>query len=184
MAAENPYTPPTMPTAATVSSHAPSARVLWRAYFWAPAVAPLAFVVLLFVVALVAQSMGASINELSLIVLPTFALTLGLVVSYVLAGLIGMPIAFWLRYHNRLNRLSIHLAALFLALILGTGCAIATIGDSWDGLLVWVCYVVAGFVPSALISATAFWWLVQKYSRLEAEKINSNLQVPPVTDGE
>ncbi len=146
----------------------PSNRSLWRAYFWAPAVAPLAFVALLFLVGIVAAWIGVEINEASFIMLPILALTIGVVSCYLVAGVIGMPIAFYLRRANALNGYSIHGAALCWAILFSAICAVAMVGGNWNELPLALCYFGAGVVPPVLLSGTAFWLLVRRFSRLEA----------------
>jgi hypothetical protein len=134
----------------------------------APAVAPLAFVALLFLVGIVSSQIGVTTNEASFIVLPVVALTIGVVVCYVVAGVIGMPIAFYLRRRNALNGYSIHGAALCWAILFSAICAIFMVGGSWNELPLALCYVGAGVVPPVLLSGTAFWLLVRRFSRWEA----------------
>ena len=47
----------------------PSNRTLWRALFWAPAVAPLAFVALVLLVGIVGEYFGSEVNPASILVL-------------------------------------------------------------------------------------------------------------------
>jgi len=143
----------------------PSNRSLWRAYLLAPSVAPLAFVALVFLVAIVSDRMGVEVNDASLVVLPVLALTIGTVSCYLVAGIVGMPIAFYLRRANALNGYSIHGAALCWALLFSAGCTVVMIGGDWEALLVGLCYVAVGVVPPVLLSATAFWLLVRRFSR-------------------
>jgi hypothetical protein len=96
MNTENPYHSPTLLPPSAGDNLSPSNRTLWRAYFWAPAVAPIAFVGLVFLVGLVAPYLGVEINSASMLLLPAIALTVGVVSCYFVAGVIGMPIAFYL----------------------------------------------------------------------------------------
>ena len=83
---------------------APSIYDMWRAYALAPAVTPLTFLAILAIG-------GGS--------LPANVIALGFAACYLVAALIGMPIAFWLRRRGSLNALTIHGAALTWGLIWG-----------------------------------------------------------------
>lgn len=131
----------------------PSNRDMWRAYAFAPAVTPLAFVALLAVVG---------------IVLPVLVVTAGTVVCYLVAGLIGMPIAFFLRRRNGLNGYTIHGAAFCWGVLsstisaLGSICVAAAIGGTWDAVPLVVAYFSAAIVPPVALSGTAFWLLLRE----------------------
>ncbi len=143
---------------------------MWRAYFCAPIVAPLAFVAIVLVAGYLSVVLGGDVNEASMIVLPAIALSVGVVSCYLVAGLIGMPIAFFLRRIDSLNAFSIHAAALGWALFFTTICAIYLVAGKWNELPLAMCYVGAGVVPSVLLSGTAFWLLLRFFSRREAAK--------------
>jgi len=172
MATENPYKPPKTATDGITRRLTPSTRALWLAYFWAPAVAPISFVIIVLAVAVVAHSIGNEVNEAGLVLLPAIALTVGVGSSYLVAGVIGMPIAFLLRRRHALSGYSIHGAALCWALLFSTIASIATVGDNWDSLPIWLCYVGAGVIPPVLLSGTAFWLLVRRYAKLEENTTN------------
>jgi hypothetical protein len=123
---------------------------------------------LVYLVGIVATWLGVAVNEASIVVLPVLALTIGAFCSYLVAGVIGMPIAFYLRRANALNGYTIHGAALCFAILLSVICAVAFVGGKWNDLPVAVCYVAAGVIPPVLLSATAFWLLVRRFSSLEA----------------
>ncbi|MFN9985910.1 MAG: hypothetical protein ACK52S_10195 [Pirellula sp.] len=161
----NPYHPLTCSEPTTFTSSIPSNRALWRAYFFAPAVAPLAFVAMVFLVAFASEIFGADVNPASILILPVLALTIGVLSCYFVAGVLGMPIAFYLRRRNSLNGYSIHLAAFCWALLFTTFCALLFVGFKWDGLPMAVCYVGLGVIPPVVLSGTAFWLLVRLFSR-------------------
>ena len=102
---------------------APSNRTMWRAYAFAPTVTPIAFIVLLAVVG---------------VVLPVPAIAAVIVICYLVAGLIGMPIAFLLRRLNALNAGTIHGAAFCWGALSSVACTTAmisvaaAIGGTWD----------------------------------------------------
>jgi hypothetical protein len=163
MATENPYQSTAISPPSTNGNLMPSNGSLWRAYLLAPAVAPVAFVALLFLVGIVSVRIGVEINEASFVVLPILALTIGVVGCYLVAGFIGMPIAFYLRRANALNGRSIHGAALCWAILFSAICSAYMTSGNWSELPLALCYVGAGVVPPVLLSGTAFWLLVRRF---------------------
>ena len=101
MAANNPYEPTIQRDSTTVSSLRPSNRAMWKAYLWSPSVAPIAFVALVLLIGIFGEVFGIEVNPASMLILPVIALTFGVVSCYVVAGMIGMPIAFYLRRVSR-----------------------------------------------------------------------------------
>lgn len=175
MNAENPYTPSGSSGKATIPGLRPSNRAMWRAYFYAPIVAPLAFVAIVLAAGYLSVVLGSDVNEASMIVLPGIALTVGVVSCYLVAGFIGMPIAFFLRRIDSLNAFSIHAAAFGWALFFTTLCAIYLISGKWNELPLAMCYVGAGVIPSVVLSGTAFWLLLRFFSRREAARTSNML---------
>ncbi len=131
----------------------PSTGIMWRAYAFAPAAAPLSFVALLSVVG---------------VVLPVAAIAAVTVVCYSVAGLIGMPIAFFLRSRHALNGYTIHGAAFCWGLLSSVVCAAASIsvaaaiGGTWDSVPLVVAAFAAIIVPPVVLSGTGFWLLLRK----------------------
>ncbi len=142
---------------------APSNHAMWRAYTFAPAVTPIVFVVLLAI-------MG--------IVVPVPAIAAVIVICYLVAGLIGMPIAFLLRRRNALNAGTIHGAAFCWGVLSTVACAAtmisvaAAIGGTWDTVPLLALYFVV-IVPPVVLSGTAFWLLLRRTSAVEVRD-NSN----------
>jgi hypothetical protein len=95
MADDNPYEPTIQHDSTTIWSLRPSNRAMWKAYLWSPSVAPIAFVALVLLIGIVGEVFGFEVNPASILILPVIALTIGVVSCYVVAGMIGMPIAFW-----------------------------------------------------------------------------------------
>ena len=122
---------------------------------------------LLFLVGIVAAGIGVEINEASFIMLPILALTIGVVSCYLVAGVIGMPIAFYLRRANALNGYSIHGEALCWAMLF-SAIRVVVGRRKPERIAARTCYFGAGVVPPILLSATVFWLLVRRFSRLEA----------------
>ncbi|RLS30173.1 MAG: hypothetical protein DWH80_10890 [Planctomycetota bacterium] len=166
----------------------PSNRTLWRALFWAPAVAPLAFVALVLLVGIVGEYFGSEVNPASILVLPVIALTLGTVSCYFVAGVIGMPIAFYLRRIHSLNGYTIHGAAFCWAAIFASLCAVVMVGGSWNELPLALCYFGFGLIPPVLLSGTAFWLLLRQFSKSEGNTATNagrfNLQREAEQSGE
>lgn len=171
MNTENPYQSATLlPSSTDVNVNlAPSNRTLWRAYFWAPSVAPIAFVGLVLLVGLVAPRLGVEINPASMLLLPAIALTVGFASCYFVAGLIGMPIAFYLRRIQLLNGYSIHGAAFCWAVFFASVCAVVMVGGNRDELPLALCYFGFGVIPPVLLSGTAFWLLLKRFSKSESK---------------
>ncbi len=130
----------------------PSTHDLWRAYAIAPAVTPLTFIAI------------ASIGGVTL---PGNVIALGFITCYVVAGLIGMPIAFSLRRKNSLNALTIHGAALAWGVIWAIFCTfaaiyvVAAIGGTIESLPMTSVWFSALMVPPVILAGTAFWLLVK-----------------------
>lgn len=161
---ENPYsTPPQLPP--EIGDPRAHGRPLWRAYAFAPAAAPVSFVAFLFVVGAICIAFGIEINPASFLVLPVVAMTVGMAVCYLVAGCIGMPIAFQLRKHGKLNGYTIHLAAfgwaLFVSLVVGVPAAIYS-GAPWYQIPLAPLLLLAAVAPPVLLSGTSFWWLVRR----------------------
>ena len=159
---EDPYKPP---ESAVDSLHAGDRsatshrKALWKAYLIAPLVPPVVFTVALLLVGAIAASTGSDINAASFLVLPALSLTLGVVVCYLLAAFIGMPIAFCLHHWGRLNGYTIHgLALCFGCLVSGmfiSNFAMKPFTSSDCKLLLGLTIVVL-VVPPVFLSGTAF----------------------------
>lgn len=133
-------------------SPVPSNHNMWRAYAIAPAVTPLTFIAIV--------SIGG-------VTLPANVIAMGFVTCYLVAGLIGMPIAFSLRRRDSLNALTIHSAALAWGMIWALFCTfaaisvVAAIGGSIQSLPLTTALFSALMVPPVVLAGTAFWLLVK-----------------------
>ncbi len=169
---ENPFQSPTCSTDASQTRRSPSNAVLWRAYLFAPGVAPIAFVLMMVVIIFIAGIFEIDVNPASFLILPVLALTVGVIVCYVVAGAIGMPIAFFLRNRGQLNGYTIHGAALAWAIVFCGAISLLSIREApWQaqlvlGYLVAFGYLMCGVAPPVLLSGTAFWLLVLKHGRV------------------
>jgi len=151
----------------------PDAKTLWWAYAIAPAVAPVIFAVIVFVVGLIWHMVNPDVTgtPVGIVLLPIISLTVGVVASYFVAGVIGMPIAFFLRKREILNGYTIHFAALlwtflFVGLVSGALYAMAPptrprLADFLSSSLIFALLIA----PSILLSATTFWWIVCRDKR-------------------
>ena len=162
---KNPYQPSEFSHVLANNNLKPSNRTLWKAYILAPAVAPIAFVALVFLIGFISLSLGADVNEASLLVFPILALTVGTVACYLVAGVIGMPIAFYLRRINLLSAYSIHGAAFCWAALFASACAFYMVDGNWSELPLALCYVGLGVIPPVMLSGTTFWLLLRFFSR-------------------
>jgi hypothetical protein len=140
------------------------------AYLFAPAVAPVSFVILVLAVIVVASLFGVGINEASVAILPIVGLVAGFFFSYLAAGVIGMPIVFLLRSHRALNGYSILVLAFFFTVAI----SMTTVGDDWSGLTMWIGFVGALVVPPVLLTGLVFWWLVRWLSGGEKPAVENN----------
>lgn len=123
--------------------------------------APLSFVVFLLGVGGLCFLCGVDFNSASAVVVPVIVLTAGTAASYLVAGVIRMPIAFWLRRHDRLNASTIHLSALVwsLAFAAGAGFLLSECAQNW--LVISMC-ILCTTSPSILLAGTAFWALIRE----------------------
>ena len=162
----NPFAPPSSLSNSQPEEMSPSGRVLWRAYLIAPCVAPLAFVLLLVILLVVSGPLNIDVNPASVLILPVLALTVGVVVCYVVAGAIGMPIAFYLRNRGILNGYTIHGAALGWSIVFCGSIALLSIRNAPQQVPIVFAYLLCGVAPPVLLSASTFWLLVRKQCRV------------------
>jgi hypothetical protein len=101
------------------------------------------------------------VNPASFLVLPLLALTVGVLACYVVAGAIGMPIAFFLRNRGRLNGYTIHGAALAWAIVFCGAVSLLSLPEGPQQAFLVFAYLICGVGPSVLLSGTVFWLLVR-----------------------
>jgi hypothetical protein len=147
----------------------PSTKRLWIAFAVAPFVAPLLAAIVLFGIAFGYQANNPAdvdVNPMSMILAPAVLLIVGVPASYVVAGTIGMPIAFWLRRRDRLNGSSIHVTACLATVAIAVGLmtlALPLINSERGELpgpaewAVGALVMCAALLPFILLSATTFW---------------------------
>ena len=191
----NPYSSPTthqgqpvIRESQTTICERPSSKRLWIAYGIAPLVAPLLAAIAVAAFAFAYQAThpeDVEVNPMSIVFAPAFLLITGIPASYAVAGVIGMPIAFWLRRLGRLNGFTIHGAALLWAAV--PGAVLAVVGllvalskaslSSFTESLAGALALFLGLAPFVLLSATTFWLIgVRRWKQsVDAE--------PPGCDG-
>jgi hypothetical protein len=131
---------------------APSPQDMWRAYAIAPAVTPVTFIAVMSLVG---------------VTLPANVIAFGFFACYLVAGLIGMPIAFLLRCRNALNGWTIHGAALAWGILWSLFCSVAAvyvaiaIGADIQSLPMTVGWFLLLMVPPVVLAGTAFWLLIK-----------------------
>lgn len=168
---QNPYASPG--TTSCLSEQGPKSRSkkLWIGYLIAPAVAPAAAAAAIFFGAeylIDPDDMGTPIG---IIVVPILLLTVGMVLSYVVMLVIGMPIAFFLEHRGILNGYTIHLAAIAVSVISGMIPVMISIYQwllgaapprSFNELLRGISFTSLGIGLLVLPTATVFWLVVCK----------------------
>ncbi|MFO1042986.1 MAG: hypothetical protein U0941_14445 [Planctomycetaceae bacterium] len=135
----------------------PTSRDMWRAYTFAPSATPLTFAVL-------TQAFGVPLSAGWIMA--------AFVASYVVAGVIGMPIAFFLRHIDQLNAWTIHAAAFawgvlwLLFCLVVSAYVVLAIGGSIQSFPMLVALTFCLMVPPVVLSGTVFWWLLKTQCRL------------------
>lgn len=87
---------------------------------------------------------------------------------YLIAGFIGMPIAFLLRRHNSLSAWTIHGAALTWGILWSLFCTVVAtyvavaIGADIQSLPLTTGWFMAPMVPPVVLAGTAFWLLLKR----------------------
>lgn len=87
---------------------------------------------------------------------------------YLVAGFIGMPIAFLLRRNNSLNAWTIHGAALTWGILWSLLCTVVAtyvavvIGADIQSLPLTIGWFMALMVPPVVLAGTAFWLLLKR----------------------
>lgn len=149
-----------------------STQSLWLAYLIAPVTVPIFFVCLIVLAVVSSSIFGFEINTASVLILPIFAMTVGLLISYAMWLIVGMPIVLLLRKKKKLKGIIINLAAFAIAhfvAICVTG--LSAVSDPSGGsafgaeriygvlLSVGITTVFLG-IP-AIVSASTFWFLAK-----------------------
>ncbi|MFT5304117.1 MAG: hypothetical protein ACI87E_004002 [Mariniblastus sp.] len=153
------------------TSSVPETKLLWWAYAFAPAVAPIVFAITVFLLGTLLHDATSTGTPIGIVLIPLASLTVGILASYVIAGFIGMPIAFFLRKRNKLNGFTIHGAALaWTVVMIGLPSTVMYAVASAQrplliDFLVSTLVMVAIIAPFVLLSATTFWWIVSRDRR-------------------
>jgi hypothetical protein len=160
---ENPYQATGMAVPLSRTLAIPSARALWLSFLLAPAVAPVTFIALVSLFGGGAIILGVPVNTASFLVLPLLAITVGMVVSYSVAGAVGMPVAFMLRYFGWLRGITLHGSALLGSMAASVVLAFFISWPAWEYIPLTIAYCSIGFTPPVLLTTATFWWLVQRF---------------------
>ncbi|MFY7700613.1 MAG: hypothetical protein ACOVQH_10120 [Burkholderiaceae bacterium] len=145
-----------------------SSRRLWRAFWIAPLVAPVMLAIDVFVVGSLFSDPVDAGTPIGIIAIPLMALTLGTLLSYVIAGTLWMPLAFFLQKRGWLNGMSIHSMGFGFAIALYALFEVAiyfiTTPRPNDIIEFMSSSIyIAGFViPNIMLSVVAFWWLIRE----------------------
>ena len=145
-----------------------SSRRLWRAFWIAPLVAPVMLAIDVFVVGSLFSDPVDAGTPIGIIAIPLMALTLGTLLSYVIAGTLWMPLAFFLQKRGWLNGMSIHSMGFVFAIALYALFEVAiyfiTTPRPNDIIEFMSSSIyIAGFViPNIMLSVVAFWWLIRE----------------------
>jgi hypothetical protein len=179
----NPYSAPSTSASELASRETASTRRLWIAYGIAPAVGPLLAAMAVFVSGFIylATHPENTGTPIGVIALPIVLLLVGVPASYAAAGVIGMPIAFWLRRRSKLNGYTVHGATLLLVAVLAL--VLASLGPvlAWYeaesfSLLEFLGAALASFLvlaPFVLLSATTFWLIgVRQWNRVPVTDVS------------
>ncbi len=135
----------------------PSTADMWRAYAIAPAVTPITFIAIVSMIG---------------VALPANIIAMGFLACYLVAGLVGMPIAFSLRSTDSLNAWTIHCASLAWAVLWSLFCTVTVvyvvtaIGGSIQSLLLTAGCFLAVMVPPVVLAGTVFWLLLNRPKRI------------------
>jgi hypothetical protein len=136
---------------------------MWMGFAVAPVVGPIAFVLWLAIVFLFSTALNISVNTASVAVMTGIAVTVGIPASYAVAGLFGMPLAFFLRNRGRLNAFTIHSSALCISGIVAVCCQFLIVLEdvSLTARIIALIYVFLLTVVPILLSAMTFWLIVR-----------------------
>lgn len=176
MTSSNPYSPASAIEDNLARAETLPTQRLWIAYGIAPLVAPVAAALTVFIIAVIYQTThpeDPEINPLALVFAPAALLILGVPASYGVAGVIGMPIVYWLRRTKRLNAYTVHGTALSCAAVLCFAMSIAGGILAWSEgqrsslseLLLGCIVIFLMLTPFTLLSATIFWLIGVRGSR-------------------
>ncbi len=163
------YEPPTEVSTNKISVKKTDRDQLLRAFLIAPVAAPIVFSVITIVGGLIVLRFSPELvsTPIGLIVVPVLALSLGLVISYGLALMIGLPVVLLLRRAGKLNGWTIHGTAFICVLVPTLMLSVPELyangpPRSWLEALQGFGILVAYLAPGALVSGTTFWWLMRR----------------------
>jgi len=148
-------------------SQQPSPRRLWRAFWVAPAVAPILTAIEVFVIGMAFSDPADPGTPIGIILLPLLLLTFGVVMAYGIAALLWMPIVFHLRSRGRLTAGTTQAAALLMFVALHALLEAAIYGVTTPrptdllGFVASSLPLVAFLLPNIMLSAVVFWMMIR-----------------------
>ena len=169
MTEPNPYSTPATTGALTEKARPSPMTRLWLGYSIAPLIAPILAASGIFFGGLFFHDPEDMGTPIGIVLLPVLLLTVGVFLSYSLALILGMPIAFWLRRKRMLTGYTIHIAAIIVSFGLAT--SLTLVGMFVDGHVSLSEFCVAFSLtfliisPFILLSTTAFWLIAKRERR-------------------
>lgn len=148
----------------------PCTRRLWRAFWVAPAVAPILMAIEVFAVGMAFSDPADPGTPIGIILLPSLLLTLGVVFSYGIAAICWMPLIFFSRRRGWLSGSAVHLLAFLLALsivaLLEAAIYAMTTPRPTDvvGFAVSSLPIASVVISDIMLSAAVFWMLIREPS--------------------
>ncbi len=141
---------------------------MFLAYIIAPIVAPICFLAELIALVALFEAVGHETNPIGIVWVGGIAVSTGPVACYLVAGVLGMPIAFGLRTLKCLNLFSIHAAAFLWAIVFSylTNYSVSHQPDSCSIRLGWTLHVLCGTTIPILLAASTFYLIVKPWSRV------------------
>ena len=148
-----------------------TARRLWYGYMIAPSIPPVLATVVCVVLAFAWNDPNDIGTPMGIIFLPVMILSVGNVLSYASALILGMPIIFFLFRRQKLNGWTVHLTTIIACALFGAIITVFSLVADGSTDLEEAMYSLIGFplflAPFALPAGTVYWWLTCRNRRYE-----------------
>ena len=145
---------------------------VWFAYLLTPPIAPLLLAMLVFVFALILSDPEDTGTPIGIILVPLFLATGGILLSYLITLVVGMPTVFILRNRNKLSLSNLLWACALVAVVLGTLFVILQLvadggpgSGTYSEIVVVMCFTSIAFGLIFMLQAVAFWMVMRKFDR-------------------
>ena len=102
-------------------------------------------------------------NTARFLVLSLLAIAVGMVVSYSVAGALGMPVVYLLRYLGLLRGVNLHGIALLGSIAASVGLALFVSGGAWEYFPLMLTFSFIGLAPPVLLTTATYWGLVKRF---------------------